>query len=470
MHPSGAVSRPPSSEEEMPGSRFLAGLIHRIGSTRFEAAECSVARRHLLDAVGASFLGCREKAFADLARLCTRTAGGCGWPGSGHETVHPVDAGMLWSFAIHASVYEDGSREGACHPAAAVVPAIVAFSEGKDWSTIDRAAIAGYDVMIRLARCGNPAFTRRGFHPTAVVAPFAAAATASLLLGHDLSTTQNSLCLAAMGCAGLMSSFRSGETEPLQVAWSVRNGLTAAMLAGAGHSGYPRILEEGFYPAYLGGCPAVPIDRPLRYEYALQGSYLKPYPGCRHLHPSIDAMAEILADVQIDPTQVERVHVRTYKIAVETEIEELAHRGDAYFNIPYAMAARLVLGRSDWDSFDPRHFDNPVLVEVMKKVCVEVDPEVDHAYPHQRGSIVELLTADGGAHAARVTLPLGEPENPMPDRCIRKKFRHLAGPFLSDGDLDRLETVLQDSTPPDPARSLFDVVCRSDRLRRGITP
>ena len=65
------------------------------------------------------------------------------------------DLGLLWSFAINGSVFEDGSREGACHPAAAVLATVMAFAEGREWRTIDRAIVAGYDVMVRLARCGN---------------------------------------------------------------------------------------------------------------------------------------------------------------------------------------------------------------------------------------------------------------------------------------------------------------------------
>lgn len=444
---------------------YLASLVRKIGSTQFERESCLLVRQHLLDAIAAAFLGCREKPFADLVRLCPRMAGGCGWPGSGSERVHPIDAGMLWSFAIHASVFEDGSREGACHPAAAVMPAIIAFSGEKSWSTVYQAAVAGYDVMVRLARSGNPAFTRRGFHPTAIVAPFGAAATASLLLGNDLPATRSALCLAAMGCAGLMSSFRRGETQPLQVAWSVRSGLAAAMMASAGHSGYPRIIEEGFYPAYLGDHSPVPLDKPLQDEYAIQGSYLKPYPGCRHLHPSIDALAEILAKVRIDPAKVERIKVRTYRIAVETEIETLAQRGDAYFNIPYAMAARLVLGRNDWDSFDEKHFADERLIAVMKKVRVQADPELDGLYPHQRGSIVEVYTADGTQHTARVRFPLGEPENPLPDSFLRDKFRQAAGAFLSGDNLDRLETMLHFSGPTEPAAILFGLACQNMQPR-----
>ena len=121
------------------------------------------------------------------------------------DRVNPLDAAMIWAFAINASVFEDGSREGACHPAAVVMPAVIALSEGRSWEVIDLSAIAGYDVMVRLARSGNPEFTKKGFHPTSIAGPFGAAATASVLLGHDVPRMQNALCLAALGSAGSAS-------------------------------------------------------------------------------------------------------------------------------------------------------------------------------------------------------------------------------------------------------------------------
>ena len=435
---------------------YLTQLIRRIESTSFSDEDRSIVRQHLLDAIAAAFIGCRGGAFEDLTELCAKVKKGCAWPGSGPYRLNPIDAGMIWAFAINASVFEDGSREGACHPAAAVIPTIIALSGGKSWELIEKSAIAGYDVMVRLASSGNPGFTRKGFHPTSITAPFGAAAAASVLLGHDLPGTQNALCLAGLGSAGLMSAFKSGHTQPLQVAWAVRCGIIAAMMAQAGHSGYARIVEEGFYPAYLGSEPIPSIEDLLEHEYAIKGSYLKPYPGCRHLHPSIDAFGEILQDNRLEPTQIQTIQVGTYGTAVETEIDDLKDRGDAYFNIPYALAARAVLGKNDWDAFDERHFANEHLRAVMNKVQVYVDHDIDRLYPHQRGSIVEVKTVGGNTLSGKVNHPLGEPENPLPVAATREKFRDAAGSFLSKKSMDRIESMLEVSGPIEPAQSLFE--------------
>jgi len=455
--------RTDSSKKNSGIAHYLARLVHQIGTTPFSDEDRAIVRQHLLDAIAAAFIGARSRTFDGLTRLCPRVSDGCPWPGSGSVRVHPLESAMLWAFSINASVFEDGSREGACHPAAAILPVILAFSRGESWDVIDKAVVAGYDVMVRLARSGNPEFTRRGFHPTAITAPFGAAATASSILGHDLKTTQHALCLAALGCAGLMSSFRSGDTQPLQVAWSVRSGVAAALMAGAGHAGYDRVIEEGFYPAYLGRAPRPPIEEPLEREYAIKGSYLKPYPGCRHVHPSIDALTEVLKEHRIDPSQVKQIQVRTYKIAVETEIHTLNERGDAYFSIPYALAARMVLGRNDWDAFGEKHFSNQQLMAVMKKVKVDVDPEIESRYPKERGSVVEVDAGRGEPFRGEVRCPLGEPENPIPFSGTLEKFRQTAAPFLSKKSMDRVERIVDVSSLSGSAETLVEVLSENKR-------
>jgi len=229
-------------------AHYLAQLIHRIVSTSFSDDDRFIVRQHLLDAIASAFIGCRNDAFKDLAKLCPRVKNGCAWPGSGSERVNALDTGMLWAFSINASVFEDGSREGACHPAAVVIPPVIAISEGKSWDLIEKTVIAGYDVMVRLARSGNPEFTRKGFHPTSITAPFGAAAATSILLGHDVPTTRNALCLAALGSAGLMAAFKNGQTQPLQVAWAVRSGMVAAMMAETAIQDILGSLKRDFIP------------------------------------------------------------------------------------------------------------------------------------------------------------------------------------------------------------------------------
>jgi 2-methylcitrate dehydratase PrpD len=429
-------------EQEKELSRYLAELVHGIAASAVTEADRLIVRQHLLDGVASAFVGCKSATFKDLVGLTGLAEGGA-VPDSALKL---QDLGMLLAFAINGSVFEDGSREGACHPAAVVIPAVMAFAEGRSWEVVDKAIIAGYDIMIRVARSGNPVFARKGFHGTAIAAPFGAAATVSLLLGYDLRTTQQALCLAAMGSSGLMASFKQGSTQPLQVAWGVRNGIAAALLAGKGNEGYARIMEEGFFPAYLGSDGSDAVRLPLEYDYAIKGCYLKPFPGCRHMHASLDAFANVAARHGVRPEQIERISVGTYSIAITTGIEYIHKRGDAYFNIPYAIAARAVLGASDYEAFSETHFTNPAIVRLMEKISVSVDPEIEQRYPHQRGSKVEVHLVDGRTVAHRVEYALGEPENPLSVEATKEKFRENTRDVLSPAQIGEIARMLDATT------------------------
>ncbi len=444
---------------------YLAKLVLEIRQAPLSALDRAIVRQHLFDSVASAFIGARSSIFRDLVSLTPLSDSKSA---NDSTPAEQLDLAMCWAFATNGSVYEDGSREGACHPAAAVMPVVLACAGGKSWENIEKSIVAGYDVMVRLARCGNPQFARKGFHATAVTAPFGAAATLASLLNYDFDTTRQALCLAAMGSSGLMASFKQGSTQPLQVAWGVRNGLAAALLAGKGNQGYPRILEEGFLPAYLGLDVAATASEPLEYALAIQGCYMKPYPGCRHMHASLDAFDTLMTDQHIDVDQIHKISVGTYSIAISTGIKTLESRGDAYFNIPYAIAARALLGRSDYDSFDEKHFTNPRLQQLMQKVSVTVDPEIESRYPLQRGSRVEVMLKNRQLMTSVVASPLGEPEKPLSAVSIRAKFLESINGAVSPEEGNKIEWILTNETGQASIGSiatLLIVGCHGDQKR-----
>jgi 2-methylcitrate dehydratase PrpD len=125
----------------------------------------------------------------------------------------------------------------------------------------------------------------------------------------------------------------------------------------------------------------------------------------------------------------------------------------------------MVLERNDWDAFDEKHFTNEQILKIMKKVTVDVDPEIENHYPNQRGSIVEVDVGNGKPLHGKVSHPLGEPENPLPSFMTKEKFRGAAGPFLSRKSMDRMEAILDVSGLTDSAQTLFETLSENNSAR-----
>ena len=405
---------------------------------------CVCASQHLLDTVAAIIVGIRVGSYEALRQSLLAERGSVPIPGTPMK-FSLLDAGSIVAYQTNSSVYEDGSRYGACHPAAGVFPALWALGQKASLFELIPAMVGGYEAMVCIASLGNPSFTQRGFHPTGLCAPFGAAAAAGILLRFDKEKMVGALTLAASGSCGLMHAFQEETTQPLHVSHAVRAGIIAALMANQGFSGDTSILERGFFPAYLGHTPS---DTIADYHYfgdgwAIENAYLKPYPGCRHLHPALDAMDQLLRQHDIRYREIDSIRVETYRVAIETEIHEVRSRGDAYFNLPYALSVRIALGRADWDAFDVRHLENPKVRGLINKVKVFIDEEIEKAYPKKRGARVVLTLKRGESLTAFQPLPRGEPELPVSFDETAEKFHREAEGYLGKEDRDKIIIKLQ---------------------------
>ena len=405
---------------------------------------CFCASQHFLDTLAALIVGIRVGSFEALTRSIQAGSGAVPIPGT-EGKFSQIDAGAIVGYQTNASVYEDGSRYGACHPAAGVFPALWALGQNVTLFELIQAMVGGYEAMVCIASLGNPSFTQRGFHPTGLCAPFGAAAAAGVLLRFDKEKMVRALTLSASGSCGLMQAFQEETTQPLHVSHAVRAGLIAALMAKEGFSGDESILERGFFPAYLGHAPQNSITD---YHYfgdrwAIENAYLKPYPGCRHLHPALDAIDQLLTQHDISPQEIDAIEVETYRVAVETEIHQVRSRGDAYFNMPFALSVRIILGRADWDAFDVRHLENPEVKRLINTVQVSIAQEIDRAYPKKRGAKVTLKLKNGRSFTAFQPLPRGEPELPISFDETAEKFRREAEGYIGKKDIDDIISKLR---------------------------
>jgi 2-methylcitrate dehydratase PrpD len=86
------------------------------------------------------------------------------------------------------------------------------------------------------------------------------------------------------------------------------------------------------------------------------------------------------------------------------------------------------------------HYRDPAVVALRRKVQMQLDPEVDGAYPQRWIGKVEVLTTDGRRLHGRVDEPKGDPGNTLSRDEIEAKARQLAayGHGASEAEMDAL--------------------------------
>jgi 2-methylcitrate dehydratase PrpD len=89
-------------------------------------------------------------------------------------------------------------------------------------------------------------------------------------------------------------------------------------------------------------------------------------------------------------------------------------------------------------AFEDGRLNDQATRALMKKVTVELDPQLDATFPAQRAARVAIRLADGRSEEFLQPTRKGDPDMPLSDRELEEKFLELAGPVLGDAAARKL--------------------------------
>jgi 2-methylcitrate dehydratase PrpD len=106
----------------------------------------------------------------------------------------------------------------------------------------------------------------------------------------------------------------------------------------------------------------------------------------------------------------------------------------AQMSLPYAVAARTVLGSAGLSAYSAARRSDPVLRAMLERVLIDVDESVESS----DRSTVKITLSDGSKIEELTRAPLGSPENPIGDAELTAKFEELSEPVLDAEPTQRL--------------------------------
>lgn len=217
-----------------PDSNLTTGLAEISHGLDAQPQDLRIAGQCLLDWVGVTLAGWDTAPVRAVRAVAAAEGRTREVPMIGSSERLPARASALvHGTAAHALDFDDVHLRSRVHPSAPVLPVVWALGGGSTGRESALAFLAGVEVQSRLARAMGEGHYAAGWHNTATLGCFGAAAAAARLLGLDLAQTGAALGLAATMAAGLRASFGT-PAKPLHAGRAAETGILAARLAQAG--------------------------------------------------------------------------------------------------------------------------------------------------------------------------------------------------------------------------------------------
>lgn len=273
------------------------------------------ARQCVLDYAGCGIAGATDQLVTILLAEMQEQGGNETTAVLGHAARLPAaSAAIVNGAASHALDFDDVNLAMPGHPSVAILPALLALAEERGSSGADvlTAFVAGYEPQCRIGKTIAPGhYDGLGFHATATVGSFGAAAACAHLLGLDPEKFATALGIAGTQAAGLKSMFGT-MCKPLHAGKAAYHGLMAAKLAARGFTSRTDIIEcpQGFARTHSPDFnPDRAFDTPPN-GWWIANNLFKYHASCYMTHAAIESARKLREHHAFAPEQVERIDVR----------------------------------------------------------------------------------------------------------------------------------------------------------------
>jgi 2-methylcitrate dehydratase PrpD len=390
----------------------------------------------IADTIGVALAGLPE----DCTQVLLRTPGVAVAPGRAlifgtARRTAPLDAALVNGTASHALDYDDFSSDMGGHQSVPLVAPLFALAEerGASGERLVLAYVIGIEAMIRLARAVNFVHYDKGWHPTATLGVFGAAAACAHLIGLDARRTATALALAASMASGLKANFGT-MAKPFHVGHCGRNGLLAALMAEQGFEARLGAIEhpQGFLDVFNG--PGLHDAARIfagwgdPWEIEAPGIALKQFPCCGSTHPAIAMMLRLAREERLAAGDVARIEILVHPRRLpHTDNPWPRTPLEAKFSIQYAVVRALLSGTPRLAHFEGEAALEPEVRRLLALTTAAPHPDMPADGPNHWGAEVVVTLRDGRRLSRRVAQLVGRGgDDPMSREELWAKFRDCA--------------------------------------------
>ncbi len=430
-------------------TEYVADFVINTGYSQIPVEAISIAKYAILDSIGCALAGANEPAAEIVSRYVQEI--GSKPEASvftrGFKAAAPL-AALINGTMSHVLDYDDVAVSWWGHPSVVLMPTVLALAEREKLSgqALLEAYILGFEIGSRVNLALGIGYYQAGWHSTITAGTMGTTVASSKLMGLNVEQLRIALGIAASLAGGLKRNFGT-MTKSFHAGTAAQNGIIAASLASKGYT-----AENSIFEVPQGYCQMYSQDYNLERLYQSLGSpydivspslSVKPYPCCRIMHQSVDAILSIVHEQGIKANEVVEVRCFTSPaFPIQLYYHEPVTGLEGKFSIEYCMAVAIIDGEVKLPQFDDERVNREDVQTLLRKVRY-VHPKGEDAQTLRVQQAVTVELSDGREFTKEIAFAKGDPRNPMTHEELVTKFRDCAARVLPQNQIERcVEMVL----------------------------
>src|SRR5207248_10146262 len=201
-------------------------------------------------------------------------------------------------------------------------------------------------------------------------------------------------------------------------------------------------IEEALGQLVGGGFDPAPVAEDLGGSWHITRNYFRLYACCNPIHPALDCLAAVLAELRPRPEEVERIEIATYRFASVMRNPDPPNYFASKYSLPHAAAAMVVRGGAGFAELDDSALADPVVAALRHRVHVAEDPAMSAVAPRLRPARVTLTLTDGRQATQERDSHRGDFSEAFSEGELRGQFRDLAGTVLTEAGAAEVEKLV----------------------------
>jgi 2-methylcitrate dehydratase len=430
-------------------SRKMAQFALSLTYDQIPAPSRKEAKRFLLDSVGCALAALDNEDMRQAYEYIQMFGGHQQATVIGHGIKTDLgNATLMNALLIRAMDYNDIYwKQDPSHPSD-IIPAALAPAEYRGLSGRDLLVgiLIAYELEMRLCLTAHPGVREVGWHHaslTQFVSPLVAARMFGLTEDQAVAAcgiSGSSHFTLGGVVAGHLTNMKN-TADPM----ATEAGVRAAMLASTGYSGPIELFEgkEGVFEVIRNVTwDADKILDGLGERFLITECGYKAFPTEALTHQPITAVMEVMSENGIDPRTVTEVLVETTTrgadILSDPSKYEPRTKETADHSLPYCIAVAVTKGNVLPSDFEEKALTDPFVWDMLTKIKVVANAEIDAMFPGVKRAIVTITTADGASFTKQADHAKGRAESPLSDEELIDKFRSNASHAMSAKRMDRI--------------------------------